>query len=207
MGLALGVLVLGGVLATATVREIGEGSRAIAESDAAIERGDTARAITQARAAAQAVVPGSPYPARGYERLETLARDAEARGDDATANTAWQAMRAAALSTRGLAVKTEGWLALASESLARLSAQKNAATTTDAPRADRGEAMLEALHRTEPPPTLTFVLLAAGGAGFLGGVARLAWAAGDRLSWRVARVPALVALAGAAVYAAVCARG
>ena len=202
---ALALLVVLGVLASVSVKEIRDGARAIDDADAALAQPNVPRAIVRSRDAAEAVVPGSPYPTRGYERLEAIARDAESRGDDATASSAWEAMRAAGLATRGLFVKTEARIALATESLVRLNGAPQSADGE--PKAGNGrvssDALLDSLHRTETPPTLSFILLALGASAFFGGVARLAWGSSGTsfVKW-----PLAVAVAGGLLYLAVCLR-
>jgi hypothetical protein len=76
------------------------GADAMRASDALLAQGKPRQAAVLARRAAEAVVPGSPYPARGYARLEALAMAAKLEGkpdDDAFAR---RAMRAAAVATR-----------------------------------------------------------------------------------------------------------
>ena len=97
---ALAALVVVAAVAVLTAREIATGQSEVAAADAAAARSDWGEAIVHARAAAEALVPGSPWPERGWERLEAVGHDAEARGDDATALLAYGAMRAAALTTR-----------------------------------------------------------------------------------------------------------
>ena len=82
--------------------------------------GRLVEAIAHARDAAEAVVPGSPWPARGVARLEAIGHDAEARGDERTAVLAYGAMRAAAMATRAPLLGTDPWRALADEGLARV---------------------------------------------------------------------------------------
>jgi len=196
------------VLGVATVVQLRAGARAIDESDAALSRADRAGAIAAARTAAEAVVPGSPYPTWGYRRLETIARDAEIHGDDETSTAAWRAMRAAAISTRGIGVRTSGWLAIANEGIARVGARgwsgpEAAKLQTDVRPSE--QALLEQLKREDTPPTLTFVLLGAGAAAFFGAVARIVSRAGP--TWKSERLPVIVAAAGLAAYVLACVRG
>lgn len=205
------IIVLAGVLVVATTYELRTGAQAIDECDAALVRGDRTMAIARARAAAEAVVPASPYPSRGYHRLESIAREAEARGDDEISSSAWAAMRAAALSTRGFGVRTAEWLDLANAGIARVGSAAWGAPDAAKLKTDvrpTEQAILESLHRQEPPTTTTFLLLAAGAAAFFGGVARIAWRAGARepLSWRAARWPASAAAIGLVLYALACLR-
>ena len=212
MRVAAGIALLVALLvAVATVRQVREGARAMEESDAALAAGDLPRAVAGARAAAEARVPGSPYPPRAYDRLAALARDAEARGDERVAILAWAAMRAAALETSGLGTgdATERWRAAASEGIARVGARSWSGPSARATSEVRpAQAALEAsLARSDLPDAATFLLLAAGGAAFFGGVARLLWVAGDRAALRRSHVAALAALAGGVAYVLACVRG
>jgi hypothetical protein len=196
------------VLAVATIRQLRAGSRANDECDAALSHADRAGAIGAARAAAEAVVPGSPYPTWGYRRLETIARDAEIHGDDETSTAAWRAMRAAAIATRGIGVRTGAWLAMADEGIARVGARgwsgpDAAKLQTDVRPTE--QALLEQLKREDTPPTMTFVLLAVGAAAFFGGVARIVSRSAP--TWTSERVSAIVAAAGLAAYVLACVRG
>ncbi len=204
-----GIVLVAGVLGTATVMQLRAGSRAITDSDAALARADRPAAIAAARAAAEAVVPGSPYPTWGYRRLETIARDAEIHGDDETSTGAWRAMRAAALSTRGVGVMTGGWLAMANDGIARVGARGWSGPDAAKLQSDvrpTEQALLETLKREDTPPTLTFVILAVGAASFFGGVARILGSA-DATSWRAARRPAVMAAIGLVLYILACVRG
>jgi hypothetical protein len=200
------VLVLLGVFGAAAWRELAAGARGVDDCDVATARKDWPAAVAGARDAAEAVLPGSPYPARGYDRLAAIAKDAEARGDDAVANDAWRAMQAAARATRGAFVKTSEWQAMATEGLARVAAHAAgpAPKDTDAPAEGpaANSALLAAIARDEAPPVATFALLAAAAVAFFGGAAWTAWRASDALTWARARVPAAIAAAGLLLYVA-----
>ncbi|MEO6420862.1 MAG: hypothetical protein ABIP39_15725 [Polyangiaceae bacterium] len=155
------------------------GARAMRESDEAFAKGDLPTAIVRAHAAAEAVVPTSPYPARGYARLDTIARDAESRGDDASAAAAWRAMRSAAMATR----TSEPWLERANQGISRVGA-RIARSPDDAARcvgstdaicdSSAIEKRIEtALAEDDTPSTLTFLLLGSGSLLFFFGAARL----------------------------------
>jgi hypothetical protein len=192
----LAALVAVAVIGVVTAREVAMAQAEVVAADAASQRSDWGDAIVNARAAAEAVAPGNPWPERGRQRLEAIGHDAEARGDDATALLAYGAMRAAALATRGPGSGGDGWRRKAEEGLARVaSARRDVA----APQADAG-VMLDALHDTEPPATWTLVLLAGSGLGMLGGLARLAWRSDDA---RPSRAAQLLAGAGVVAYAVV----
>ena len=158
------LLVVLGVLTVGIVREIGEGSRALADCDAARERGDAFEAVAAALRAAEAVVPGSPHATAGYERLAEIARDAERRGDETTAASAWRAMRSASLATRALGVSTDNWRTMAEDGLVRVAAQTARATSAIAPTAIvPSEAALRAAFATDDTPsTFRFLALALG---------------------------------------------
>jgi hypothetical protein len=203
---AVVVVVVLGVLATGTVREIVVGERAIEDCDAAIEKSDPVAAIDAARTAAEALVPGSPYPERGYRRLETIAHDAEMRGDDAVASAAWRAMRTAALATEAVGASSAARLDVANQGLARVGARARVPDAPDVPSDPRpSEEFLLAMLRSDAPPGPgVFVLLAAGAVLFFAGAGRLVWMAGgagaSRLTWRTAGPSLLSAVVGAAAY-------
>jgi hypothetical protein len=201
--------VLLAVFGVAAWRELGAGSRGLDACDRAVERKEWGAAIAGARTAAEATLPGSPYPQRGYARLEAIARDAEARGDDDTAAEAWRAMRAAALSTSGVGVRAGDRRALADEGLLRVSRARDAASTAGGRHDEVAEeaALAAALARDEAPPTFTLILLAVGGVAFFAGLFRLAWVAGESLSLRRLRLPIVAAVLGAAAYAFAVLRG
>lgn len=207
------VLVL--LVALAAVHQLRAGSQAMEESDAAAAAGDRPLAIARARAAAEARLPGSPYPARAYARLAAIARDAEAHGDERTAQTAWAAMRAAAIETRAPGDGTDAWRAMADEGIARVGARSfggpEARSTSEVRPAQA--ALATALARSDVPNPATFALLAAGAVAFFAGVARLLFVAGmakavDRAgALRQSRLAAAAVVAGGVAYALAYARG
>ena len=142
-GAAVAAAALLVLFATATARQHVAGGRALAASDEAMAQGETARAIDQARIAAQARALGSPHPERAYARLEAIARAAEKEGDGATAERAFRAVRAGAASTRVFGrAEDEARLARADAELARLAASagdgaRRLAERRRAPRARR----------------------------------------------------------------------
>ncbi len=120
-----GIVLLAALLGTAEARAWSAGAAAVGESDAALVRGDARMAIAYARTAAEAAVPFSPYPREGYARLESIARNAEKKGDLDVAGFAWRAMRSAATATRPasaaigrVAEADDGILSVARRSLA-----------------------------------------------------------------------------------------
>jgi len=190
---ALATLVVVAAVAVLTVREVAVGQAEVTAADAAASRADWGEAIVHARAAAEALVPGSPWPARGWSRLEAIGHDAEARGDDAAAMLAYGAMRTAALATQAPGSGSDRWRTKAEDALARVGSYRR---DVGAPQAPAGS-MLDALRQTEPPPTGTLAVLALAGMAMLGGLGRLAWAAGGE------RAAQVLAGAGFVAYAVV----
>ena len=164
----LALLVTGLVVAVAAVREGSLAQREATAADAASAKSDWFDAIGHARAAAEALVPGSPWPERGFRRLEAIGHDAEARGDLETALLAYGAMRTASLATRSLVSLNEGWRTRAESGLARVAAVHPEVT---GPRVS-AQSMFDALERGESPGQASF---AAWSASALAAFAGLAW--------------------------------
>jgi len=198
------VVALGAILGVATAHEVRVGARSVAASDAATGRGDLAAAIAEARTAAEALAPASPYPARGYARLDAIGRDAESHGDLATANAAWTAMLAAAAETRAPLTDTARWRDAASQGLARVAAAPSRAGGLRDAAPDAGSRLALDLERDDTPETATFALLGAGTLLFFGGVAWLLLRVPGR--WSAIRVPALCAVSGALLAVLACTR-
>jgi hypothetical protein len=158
----LTLIVLVAVTAIAMVREASIGRSEMEAADRAAASADWMDAIAHARAAAEAVAPGSPWPDRARARLNSLGRDAEARGDETTALLAYGALRTAAIATRGPGSGSTPWREQADEGLARVAAANRDPST---PHTTAG-AMRDALRGDErlPPAPAQLALL---GAGFL----------------------------------------
>jgi hypothetical protein len=162
------------VLGISWFGRVGEGKRALADSDSARARSDWAEAVMFARAAAEARCPAFCVSELGFARLYAIAKDAENRADDATAFAAWRAVRSASLATAVLdvhAAKRER----ADQELARIGHRMDAAAAAagspSSPAAS--EARLRAtLGASNPASGTTYLLLAIGGLLFLGGAAR-----------------------------------
>jgi len=185
------------VLIAAWTSRVAEGRRSLEACDAATKRGDHVEAIVFARAAAEARCPWCDAPELGYARLYAIAKEAEGRGDDATAVAAWRAVRAAALGTSVLGTFTAR-RERADVEIARLEHRIDAAAAaaggTASPAAS--EARLQAALATSSIPSGTvFVLVAVGGVIFLVGAIRFARAG----SFRPTELA--MALAGAGVAA------
>jgi hypothetical protein len=189
-------IVVVAVVGIVTAREVTAGRAEVAAADVAAQRSDWAEAIVHARAAAETVAPGNPWPERGRLRLEAIGHDAEARGDDTTALLAYGALRAAALATRAPGTDSDRWRLKAEEGLSRVaSARRDVAAPLAA-----ASAMLDALHDHEPPATWTLIALALAAVAMLGGLTRLAWLGREA---RTARVAQAVTVAGLLAYAVV----
>jgi hypothetical protein len=195
--LALTALVVATAVAVLSAREASLGRAAVAAADAAAARSDWREAIAQARAAAEALAPGSPWPQQGLRRLDAIGQDAQARGDAAIALLAYGAMRTAALETRAPGSWSDGWRRTAEEGLERV-----AAASTEAPR-PRPAAMLDALQRDEAPSTWRLAALSASSLTVLVALAVLAWLDASQRPERMARGLVALAAAGFVVYAAV----
>lgn len=114
--------VVAATLGIAAARQAAAGATAIAAADADAARGAWPEAIAHARAAAEAVAPGSPWPERGFRRLESIGRDATVRGDESTARLAYAAMRTAAVEARSPWSDHADWVDRAEAGLTRLAA-------------------------------------------------------------------------------------
>ena len=202
--IGLGVLGLAAVLlGVGTARELSIGSQALADCDAAAKRGDLATATARARDAAEAAVPGSPYPREGYRRLEAIARAAEGRRDERRAVAAWGAMRAAATATSAPFIATDSWRALADAGLIRVG--------TQAPQAPgevhaSEDALRTALAHEDAPSVGLLTLLGGAAAAFFAGASRLLFAVDDAAALKREKLALAAATAGALLYAVACFR-
>jgi hypothetical protein len=160
-----------GVLAA---REVSVGRDEVARSDDAAMAADWPGAIEHAFGAAEAWVPGSPWPSRGRQRLAAIGHDAEGRRDDETALLAYGALRRAVLATRTVGWNNSPWRTAAEEGLSRI-----AAGAPDVPaRREARAIMLAALEGEETRPTGTLALLMASALAITTGLGRLAWTDG-----------------------------
>ncbi|HEY8079071.1 MAG TPA: hypothetical protein VIF62_33290 [Labilithrix sp.] len=179
------------VIAVAWGARVFEGHRALADANAALVRGDLVEAVLAAREAAEARCPSCGSPDAAYAKLVSIADDAERRGDDATAFSAWRAVRAAALATSRDDERTR-----ADAELARLGHRMDITATVAGARptpAAAEDRLRSALAASDVPRTTTYVVLAAGAAIFLWGAFRFALARAAR------RADAAVAAAGVAL--------
>jgi hypothetical protein len=161
---ALRLLVVGSVLfGGATARVLWSGEKEIQASTAGLLAGDPREASVHARRAAGWYAPGAPHVRVAYERLEALARAAEAQGDREEALFAWRAIRSASLETRWLFTPHADALDRANRAIARMEAEApRAPNLRDAPPAQLERAFLEQL-RAQLSPRAPWVLVLLGG--------------------------------------------
>ena len=114
------LLLLGVVLGGATARVVWSGEQELAASTAGLQAGDPREASVRARRAAAWYVPGAPHVRVAYQRLEALARGAEAVGDRDEALFSWRALRSASLESRWLLTPHADALSRANGAIARL---------------------------------------------------------------------------------------
>ena len=202
--LALAALALSTAIAVAWAGRVSDGRGALAESAAALARGETEAAIHAARVAAAARCPTCDAPEAALEMLDRIARDSESKGDDATAFAAWGAVRSAAL---GGAVLGGGRARVRAEAeLARLGQKidATAAALGGAPaKAASEERLRAALTQSGDalPSGATFALVGAGALAFAAGALRMARAPSLRPSDGVlAAAGALVAALALALF-------
>jgi len=161
--LALAVAVC---LGAVVVRVFWDGHAALAAGDAAIARGDAQTAMTEWRRAARWYAPGAPHVAAAYERLETLAKTADDKGDKQTALDAWRAIRSSILATRSVYTPFPARLAAANARIADLMAADDRAPGTVA---EKRAYHYELLARDDSPRVGWALVALAGFAAWVGG--------------------------------------
>lgn len=152
------------LMAAAISHEADEGARAMRASDAALAAKNPELAVAEAYLAATHVAPLSPWSDRGYARLQTLADDAEARGDDDLAETAWHAIRSAEVATAGPLSGSPARRRRAELALGRIDARRMlvlAARTPGLARPNEG-ALAKAHGEDGTPKAATLASLGAG---------------------------------------------
>lgn len=193
------------VLAIAWIGLASEGKRALVECDAALARGELVDAILAARIAAEARCPTCSATEEGLGKLERIAKDAEARGDDSTAFAAWRGVRAALLGTSSFTATSER-RTHAEVEVARFAHRMDAAAVaagaspTPAAAEDRLRA---AMAVNELPSGTTFALVGLGGIAFL--IAAIRFARGrlpgaGRADLALAAAGMAIAVAGALLF-------
>ncbi|HEY3237718.1 MAG TPA: hypothetical protein VGJ84_23560 [Polyangiaceae bacterium] len=144
-GLVLVTLTLGVLIARVVV----DGQEQLRLSDAAFNRGDLRAALSHARGAAVAYVPGAVHVRVAFERLLAIARGAEASKDFAVAQAAWRAVRGAVLESRSLWPDHLQELERANRALAQLQPAETENLAGGRPRAE--ESALQGLKQDFSP--------------------------------------------------------
>ncbi len=191
---ALAALTIVGAVAT---RVLVEGRRELRAGDSALQRGDVMDGVRRLRRAAHWYLPGSPYCARAYERLESVALQAEGQARNEHAFAAWRAIRSSALATRWLIVPQRERLDRANRHIAALLADMpGGPQDRGVERARLREDHLALLTNDRAPEPAWIVVMAIGFAAWIAAAfwaARRGWDDDDRANVRV------LALAGGVV--------
>lgn len=199
------------VLLTVIVsRVLIEGARELSAGQNALARGDVLEAVRHLRRAAHWYLPGSPYTARAYETLETIARQAEAHGRNDHAFAAWRAIRASALATRWIITPEQARLERANQHLAALLAEM------PPPPEDRNkdrsrlrEEHLALLTHHHAPDPAWLLIMSCGFALWLGAAwwgARHAWDEDDKVRPRPMALAATMFILGLSLFLVAIAR-
>ncbi|MEI8257543.1 MAG: hypothetical protein WCJ30_17860 [Deltaproteobacteria bacterium] len=192
------------LLAVASGRVLIDGSSELRAGDAAQSRGDLGDAIRRWRRAAHWYLPGSPFCARAYDRLEAAALAAEAQGRGDQAFSAWRAVRASALSTRWLVIPQRDRLERANRHIAALLAEMpQPPEDRERERARVREDHLSRLNEDHAPEPAWVVMLAAGFAAWFGAAvwaARRGWNAKDEAQTRTLVLAGAMLVVGMALF-------
>lgn len=190
-------LVAGLCLGVVVSRAVWEGRRALERGSEAATAGDLAEAVTQYRRAARWYVPGAPHVGRAYDRLEDIARLAEASGDVELALAAWRGVRGSILATRSFYTPHSHRLEPANRRIAALMAgSEDPAVAPGQAEPEREAWHYALLERDEAPSVFWSIVALLGFAAWIGGGVLFALrgvTADDTL------VPRMAATAGALV--------
>lgn len=188
------------VVTTAALRALVESGREVAAAESALAAGDTSDGIRKLRRAAHWYVPGSPFVARAYERLERVATEAEAQGRNEQALSAWRAIRSSALATRWLIVPERARLDRANRHIAALMAELPPPPEDRAKdRARLREEHLSLLSEDKAPDPAWLVVLAIGLVAWLTGLFRAlrdGWDQDDRVQKRPLAIAIALSVGG-----------
>ncbi|HQY63647.1 MAG: hypothetical protein IPF92_02245 [Myxococcales bacterium] len=200
-GAAAGALTLAALVAAASTHEADEGARAIRASDAALAAKNPELAVAEAYLAATHVAPFSPWADRGHARLQAIADDAEARGDDDLAEIAWHAIRSAEVATSGPLSGNPARRRRAELALGRIDARRMLVLAARTPGLARpNEGALAKAHGEDGTPKAA-ALASLGAGSLLAAVCALALVSGGTRGGRRALAAAcglVVGLAGVA---------
>jgi hypothetical protein len=194
---AIVIAFTGGVVVT---RAMWQGRGALDDGDAAFEAGNNEEAIRWWRRAARWYVPFAPHVTDAYDRLETIAAEAEKRGDHVTAMAAWQGVRGSILATRSFYIPHEERLEPANRHIAQLlSRMEGGAPDPGKTPAEREAWHFRLLQRDESPDIGWTALALLGFLTWLGGGVLFAWrgiSAEDKLVPRAATTSGLLIASG-----------
>ena len=201
VGLALVTAIIGALVARVSLA----GRGALADGDAAFERGEIAEATDAWEAAARWYLPGAPHVDDAYDRLAALAVRSEKATNTPRALAAWRAIRSASLATRGAWTPHPADRAAADAAIARL----QAGDPEGSPEAGSDVAARQAwfttqLARDRRPGGAAVLLAIVGIPAWLGGLVSLARGGLDpagRVVRRHATLAGGITLAGLACWA------
>jgi hypothetical protein len=200
--LIAGSLIGAFVLAVLLMRAFWDGRQALADGDAALQRGDEQEAVTRWRRAARWYVPGAPHVASAYQRLRTLALAAEGEGRP-IALEAWQGIHSSIMATRSFYTPYPRLLDEARRHIATLMARQPGPPDAGATEEARREWHLALLRRDESPSAFWSILALLGFTAWVGGGFYFAWRGvgpDDKLDRRPAIRAGVVILVGLAVW-------
>ncbi|MBN2573926.1 MAG: hypothetical protein JXP73_05115 [Deltaproteobacteria bacterium] len=191
------IIVAAGVvsaLAIVVVRLLLDAHTALANGAEAELRGDTAAAIRHYMDAGRLYVPGSPFTRDALDHLDSMAVAAVTRGDYQTARAAFEAERAAILSTRSFYSPYQSRLPSLELRLARLLAASEGRAALSA--FDKRASWHQARLAQRPGPHTGWVLLALLGLATWVSSGVLFFRHGLDSRFGLRRVPAVLAASG-----------
>ena len=158
------------ILGTLSVRAVWEGRSALSKGDDAAEANDPDGAIRWYRRAARWYLPFAPHVGRAYDKLEDLARAAEAQGKLDLATRAWTGVRSSVRATRSFYTPFEERLDEADKEIARLMAAIEVAPRPDKSDVAEREAWhYQALRKDHMPSVAWSIIALLGLALWIGG--------------------------------------
>ncbi len=179
-------------------RAIWEGRSALARGDAELAEGNVDGAVRWWRRAARWYVPLAPHVPAAYEKLRTLATEAEGRGERETALLAWRGIRSSARATRSIIMPYRAQGDEADAHIATLMAANDVASGAETDAAAAEAWHLSLLQRSQIPSTGWTIVALLGLALWIGGGFAFAARGVDE---RAKLVPRAAAYSGAAVSA------
>ena len=197
--LAILVLSFAVLLLVMSARAVLESRALAAEASVALKEGDLDLAVVQLRNAARWYTPFNHYARGSLERLELLARQADARGEHARALSAYRSIHAAIQATRSFYTPNPDLLTRADQQIAALMASEPAARIEQGRSQAQRQADYLALLTPHDPNPLGVLLAFVGFVTWVGaGISFLSWGvdAEGRVLRYVAKRSVLFLLAG-----------